>query len=213
MSQRSDLENLLKRHDIGSYHRDIIVRFLDVLWLRSIETSSHSLRVAQRAAMIASWRGIQGARLQSVLQAGLLHDIGKSLIDPIVLRKTGEGEWMDKDTEEMDRHPEYGWRLLRGVDEFLAAVVIRHHRFGPRPYPHDIPPLPVELVLREDDIEEFARIIAFADTYDALMTRPGNARFPALSVEDRRKTYRKLNPGQDEFIACLEREGVITFKK
>lgn len=208
MNQR--LELLLDQHKVIGHYRDLIRRYLDLLELRSQLTWDHSLRVGQLAVVIASWRGVRGFNLERVFQSGLLHDIGKSLIDPAVLRKMGEEQWTDSDREEMDHHPEYGWRLLRGVDEFLAAVIVRHHRFGPRPYPADIPPLPAVLIPREGDIELFAETIALADTFDALMTR---AESEGLSFEARRIKYRELNPGQEGLIECLENEKVLAFQK
>ena len=94
--------------------------------------------------------------------ASALHDIGKIAVPDSVLRKAGpltRPEW-----EEMRRHPVTGYEILRKVDDFKEiAVLVRHHheRWDGRGYPDG---------LRGADIPLGSRILAVADSIDAMMS-------------------------------------------
>jgi putative nucleotidyltransferase with HDIG domain len=109
----------------------------------------------------------------------LLHDIGKSLIDPSVLNCRGKlnaEQW-----SQMKKHPELGEAILRehGVTDELILDVVRHHheKLGGGGYPDG---------LKGDAISPFVRICTVADIFDALTTeRPYKAAmhsFPALKL-------------------------------
>ncbi len=92
--------------------------------------------------------------------AGLMHDIGKIGISEAILNKPGRldsNEWV-----EMRRHSEIGYRILSTVSEYsdLAQAILEHHeRWNGSGYPQG---------LREEQISYQARIIAIADSYDAM---------------------------------------------
>ncbi|MGH2669656.1 MAG: HD-GYP domain-containing protein, partial [bacterium] len=112
------------------------------------------------ARRIAREMGLSGQALVDMERGALLHDIGKIGIQDAVLLKPGAlvpDEW-----QQMHRHPEMGYRLLEGID-FLegAARIVHHHqeRFDGSGYPQG---------LRGDEICLGARILAVADTLDAV---------------------------------------------
>ena len=92
--------------------------------------------------------------------AALMHDIGKIAINNHILNKAGaldENEW-----QEIKRHPEIGFMILNNSDEmrFIADYVRAHHeRFDGKGYPNG---------LRGRDIPFVSRILAVADSYDAM---------------------------------------------
>jgi putative two-component system response regulator len=206
------LEEMLDRAGVDELHHDLIVGYLSVLWIRDPETFNHSLRVADLSARIAAECGINTeSDLKNLFHASLLHDVGKLLVNPSLLGKTAE--WTAEDAKEMDDHPEYGWLLLFGLDDYAASIVVRHHYFGERPYPHarSLPPLPDNLVSHGRTIQALARVIALADTYDALTTRECNQRFGRSAPMGQRERYLQLNPNREVCILDLEKKGVLTF--
>ena len=92
----------------------------------------------------------------------MMHDIGKIGIDESILNKQGRltaTEW-----DEIKRHPEIGYRILSSVSEFseIATCVLEHHeRWDGTGYPRG---------LKGEQISLEARIVGFADAYDAMTT-------------------------------------------
>lgn len=126
-------------------------------------TSGHSQRVSKFARVIARASGFTGKQVDRIAVAALLHDVGKihEEFAPI-LRKPGR--LTDAEFEIMKSHPEKGARLIGKVTHFadLVPLVAAHHEsWHGRGYPHR---------LKEDEIPIGARIIALADTIDAMST-------------------------------------------
>jgi diguanylate cyclase (GGDEF)-like protein len=136
--------------------------------LRDGGSAVHSDTVGRYAALIASGLDLDAERVERVRLAGVLHDIGKVGVPDAVLQKTGPldaTEWA-----EVRNHCELGARLLGGAGlEDIGAWVLSHHE---RPdglgYPAG---------LRADEIALESRILAVADSYEAMVAdrcyRPG----------------------------------------
>ena len=136
-------------------------------------TRGHSERVGRWSRRIAMGLGLAPETVQTIAQAGLLHDIGKIGVPESILLKAGaldEREWAL-----MRRHPVIGSQIVAPFECLAgAAVVIRHHheRHDGSGYPDG---------LAGNAIPLGARIVAAADIFDALTTdRPYRA---ALSHE------------------------------
>lgn len=126
-------------------------------------TSGHSQRVARFARVIARAAGVGGKQTERIAVAALLHDVGKihEEFAPI-LRKPGR--LTDAEFEIMKSHPEKGARLIGKVTHFadLVPLVEAHHEsWHGRGYPKRS---------REEEIPFGARVIALADTIDAMST-------------------------------------------
>jgi len=123
-------------------------------------THGHSERVTNYSVDLARAMGLEERRIEDVKLAGMLHDIGKIGIPETILNKPGR--LTDEEFDVIKAHPELGVRILLKV-EFLAPVIplIRHHheRYDGRGYPAG---------LKETAIPYGARLIAIADTYDAM---------------------------------------------
>lgn len=123
-------------------------------------TYGHSEKVATYATEIAQEIGYSGDNLDSIRIAALLHDIGKIGVSDQVLSKPGplsRAEW-----KELHSHPELGVAILQNIDaikDCLPGVLDHHERYDGGGYP---------MGLRGDNIPLDARILAVADTYDAL---------------------------------------------
>ena len=134
-------------------------------------TRGHSERVGAWSRQIAVEAGLPPDAVETVAQAGLLHDIGKIGVPESVLRKHGaldEGEWVL-----MRRHPVIGAQIVAPFECLaVAGVAIRHHheRQDGSGYPDG---------LVGEAIPVGARIIAVADVFDALTSdRPYRAALP-----------------------------------
>ncbi|MEO6867593.1 MAG: HD-GYP domain-containing protein [Gaiellales bacterium] len=144
-----------------------LARALDA---RDAYTARHSENVSRYAVAIAIELNWSTDRLELLRVAGLLHDVGKIGVRDSTLRKAGKlspEEW-----EEMQQHPVLGARMIAGVapEEIVPWVVSHHERVDGAGYPHK---------LAGDQIPDGARVLAVADTFDA-MTSSRSYR-PALS--------------------------------
>ncbi len=123
-------------------------------------TRGHSERVTRYSLALARQLGLDADALRRLEQAGILHDIGKIGISPAVLHK--EGSLSAEDLEILCQHPSIGVRILEPI-QFLKGVrevIEQHHeRFDGAGYPRG---------LAGTDISIEARILAVADTYDAM---------------------------------------------
>jgi putative nucleotidyltransferase with HDIG domain len=132
---------------------------------KSPYTRGHSERVSEYSLMIAKELNLSKEEQETVQIAGLLHDIGKIGIDEEILNKPG------KLTEEeyflIKKHPEIGAEIIQPVS-YLQKITpaVKHHqeRYDGGGYPDG---------LRGEEIPFIARILAVADTFDAMTsTRP-----------------------------------------
>lgn len=123
-------------------------------------TRGHSERVAWFSASLARAAGFSEPQAQRVHLAGLLHDVGKIGVPEAVLCKPGKLD--DAEFGWIKKHPEIGNRILADIPDLadiLPGVMHHHERYDGRGYPHG---------LSGANIPPMARIIAVADTFDAL---------------------------------------------
>ena len=123
-------------------------------------TCGHSDRVALLARELGKLAGMDEHTLERLHVAGLVHDVGKIGVSEQVLGKTGK--LTDAEFEQIKRHPEIGHRILRdipGMSDVLPGVLHHHERWDGKGYPHG---------LVGEQIPLMARILAMADTFDAM---------------------------------------------
>ena len=126
---------------------------------RDAYTGSHSERVADLAARIATRLGVDREQVELTRLAGSLHDLGKLAIPEEILRKPGP--LSETERLVLERHPQIGFRMLEslGVDPVADWVLHHHERWDGSGYPDGV---------GGDDIPLGARIIFVADAYDAM---------------------------------------------
>jgi response regulator RpfG family c-di-GMP phosphodiesterase len=160
-------------------------------------TRGHSERVAVYTRLIASGLGQSEEEVELAVQAGLLHDIGKIGIHYEQLNKPGK---LTKEEIEMFRqHPVKGKRILEPIPfmrNLIPGTYCHHEHYDGSGYPQG---------LKGAEIPLLGRMIAVADTYDAM-------------TSDR--AYRRALPHQaaiDELVACsgtqFDKELVEVFLK
>ena len=123
-------------------------------------TNGHSSRVAEYSREIARRAGYEGKELEDIYMMGLLHDVGKIGIPDAVINKPAR--LTDEEYDIIKNHPVLGARILGNIKEMpkLANGARWHHeRYDGKGYPDG---------LSGEDIPEEARIIAVADSYDAM---------------------------------------------
>jgi putative nucleotidyltransferase with HDIG domain len=152
-------------------------------------TARHSAAVARYARGIARAAGCSDDDQQLVHTAGLLHDVGKHILDDAILK--GDTKLDDQQWELVKRHPEEGARIVRLLEgqEAVAEIIHAHHeRVDGRGYPRG---------LAGEDIPRLSRMISIADTYD-VMTARDSYRDPvapeAAIAELRRVAGAQLDP-------------------
>ncbi|MEM9082398.1 MAG: HD domain-containing phosphohydrolase [Planctomycetota bacterium] len=145
-------------------------------------TRGHSQRVADLAMELARKAGLSPDECERVHISGLVHDIGKIGVSEAVLRKTGK--LTNEEYDEIKRHPEIGYRILRDIPNFediLEGVLSHHEKFDGGGYPQN---------LAGNEIPLVARVIGLADAFDAMSST---------------RTYRQAMSRQDviaEIMRC-----------
>ncbi|HVC80198.1 MAG TPA: HD-GYP domain-containing protein [Chloroflexota bacterium] len=140
--------------------RQLLENMADAVDLRDPYTGGHSRRVTEYSAAILRQLGIQGPEVTLIVAAARVHDIGKIGIPDAILNKAGR--LTDEERLEMEAHPVYGESLLKRHADFARGTkIVRHHheRWDGAGYPDG---------LRGTDIPFGARVVAVADSYDAM---------------------------------------------
>jgi HD-GYP domain-containing protein (c-di-GMP phosphodiesterase class II) len=125
-------------------------------------TRGHSDRVTKYSLMIAKEMGLDPGFLEILRISAQLHDVGKIGIEDRILKKPGA--LTPEEFEIMKTHTTKGANILRPVPqlrEMLPGIELHHEALNGRGYPYG---------LKGDDIPLLARVIAVADTFDALTT-------------------------------------------
>lgn len=133
---------------------------VEVIELRDPYTAGHSRRVAETARALALRLGLTHEEADVIESAGRVHDLGKVAIDPAVLMKPDR--LTDDEFREMKRHPALGADVVARFAAYGEGWrLVRHHheRWDGKGYPDGI---------GGETIPLGARILAVADTYDAL---------------------------------------------
>jgi HD-GYP domain-containing protein (c-di-GMP phosphodiesterase class II) len=125
-------------------------------------TCGHSERVARIAVRLGQELRLSQGEISDLYLAGLLHDVGKIGIRDLVLSKSGP--LTDEERAHMQEHPLIGDRIVSNVKQltYLRPGVRNHHeRYDGGGYPDG---------LTREAIPQMARIIAVADSCDAMLS-------------------------------------------
>lgn len=155
--------------DLGEARLETLRALSAAVDARDHYTALHSMHVADYARAIGFRLGLE-EQLQTLEQAGLLHDIGKvGVPDHVLLKPTG---LTAEEYETVKRHAADGASIVGTVPSLAGVVdIIRHHheRWDGSGYPDK---------LAGEDIPFASRILAVADAFDAMTTdRPYRTAF------------------------------------
>ncbi|NVE01577.1 HD domain-containing phosphohydrolase [Massilia sp. BJB1822] len=156
-------DNILLNQEITDTQAELILRLGDVVESRSNEAGNHVRRMAEICQMLGQAGGLPDDETAVLTHAAPMHDIGKIATPDAVLLKPGKldaAEW-----EIMKQHPAVGLSILDGSQRPIlkAAAVIahqHHEKYDGSGYPQG---------LKGENIHLYARIVAVADVFDALM--------------------------------------------
>jgi putative two-component system response regulator len=163
-------------------YESTLIMLANAIELRDHYTRGHVERVRDHTMAIAKKMGLKNNLLNQLQYGSILHDIGKIHILESVLSKPGPldgSEW-----DEMKKHPIVGMEMVKNIPFLMPAipVILHHHeRWDGLGYPYG---------LAGEEIPLVARIVAVADSLDAMVTS---------------RTYREaLMPDEayDEILRC-----------
>ena len=123
-------------------------------------TGNHIVRVNEYSFFLAEELGMPKAFCDEIRYSAQLHDVGKMVVDASLLKK--RGKLTEPERAEMNKHPIYGHQILSHSPRLKLAAEIalfHHEKWDGSGYPHGV---------SGEEIPISARIVAMADTYDAL---------------------------------------------
>ena len=125
-------------------------------------TRGHSERVSRFSMAIAQRLGLSDEEVEKIRISALLHDVGKISIDDKILKKPAA--LTDEEYEIMKGHPQKGFKIMSQIPamkEFLPGMYMHHEMVNGKGYPQG---------LQGDEIPLMGKIVAVADTFDAMTT-------------------------------------------
>lgn len=168
--ERPDIENALRDarqviDDFIAFMDSDAYAMADLIGLSSHDfyTYNHSLDVSVYSLGLGQAVGFKGADLKELGLGGLFHDIGKRYIPLEIICKNGP--LTDQEWALMQKHPQYGLVILsehNSTDNIKACAFEHHESLLGNGYPQK---------LAAHEIHPMARVVAVADTYDALTTK------------------------------------------
>lgn len=165
----------LERNDVQDRELDAIINSLAKI---SERESQHAIRVSSLCQKLGRAMQLPESDVQMVMEAGRLHDIGKIVLDPKLLKKgykLSPAEW-----NEINQHPVIGYRILNSFDDTLElaeAILSHHENWDGSGYPKG---------LSGEKIPLLARIISVVESYDRMVYAPDvtSAKSPAEAIQE-----------------------------
>ncbi len=205
------IDSGIKKFDLVN-NKTVILKDLRELFYKTIKliasaldakdpyTHGHSLRVTMYSLILAKNLNLDDTTLEEIETAGLLHDIGKIGIPQKILCKPDK--LTDEEYELMKSHPARAEKMLMGIKKLTVVsnwLRAHHERWDGKGYPYG---------LKGEEIPISGRIIALADTYDAMTsTRSYRKALPhETAIEEiKRCAGTQFDPVLAElFVKCSE---------
>lgn len=149
-----------KLYEGPSIRGKTVSAIINTLHEKNRQAEEHSQRVSDLCYKFATVLELPQHQIEEIKNVGLLHDIGKIGIDEALLNKPGH--LSKEEYDEMKRHPEVGYRILKAVDDMsdMAEYVLGHHEhWDGGGYPRGISGKSIPLQ---------SRMIAIVDAFDAM---------------------------------------------
>ena len=161
-------------------------------------TYAHSLNVAMISVLIGKWMGLSEHQVEELFSAGLLHDVGKYRVDQRIINKNGSlTKW---EYNLVKKHVIEGYNIIKDneslSDDIKEGVLCHHERIDGSGYPRE---------LVGEEIHLYGRILAIADTYDAMISEK--------SYRKRQTPFEVMEAMLSESIDKLDTNILLTFLK
>ncbi|WP_051317097.1 HD-GYP domain-containing protein [Ectobacillus panaciterrae] len=190
---------------------DLVQALAKSLDARDPYTAFHSNNVANYALKIAEEIGLPKSTRESIYIGGLLHDIGKIGIPENILTKSSRLTEIEYDT--IKKHPTIGYETLKHIsslqeNRILDMIRYHHERYDGLGYPEG---------LKGDQIPLVARIMAIADSFDAMTSKRSYRSEQILEFaknEIQKGLHTQFDPEVGNiFLDILKREGPNILQK
>jgi HD-GYP domain-containing protein (c-di-GMP phosphodiesterase class II) len=172
------LMNIDLYHELEQFLINVVKSLVYAIEAKDYYTRGHSERVSEYCMLMADRMKLNDEEKKHLFWASILHDMGKIGISESVLCKPGP--LTDEEYEEIKAHPGKGYSILKPIGPLapsLDGILYHHERCDGRGYP---------MGLKGMDIPLQARIIAVADTFDAITSdrsyRPKKTKEMALTI-------------------------------
>jgi putative two-component system response regulator len=160
------------KEELRAIYFPVLSSLAQAMEKRDIGTYGHSMRVKSYSSFIAEALSLCDEDREHLKVAAMLHDIGKIGTSDFILGKPGPLD--EHEQREVRSHPQKGVEILRPLtrifgqlDQILPAILHHHEHYDGSGYPAG---------LAREEIPLLARVIAVADTYDAILSdRPYRA--------------------------------------
>lgn len=153
-----------KNDELVNNEQMLIESLTKVIELQSQETGGHVRRVSEYTRILCEAWGMEPDLVWKVSTAAMMHDVGKLYVPMEVQEKPDK--LTDAEYEEMKKHVLYGEKLFENSSgemmEIAKAIALQHHeRYDGKGY----------LGIKGEQIDFYARCVAIADVFDALVSR------------------------------------------
>ena len=201
LQNEMERELKLKTDKLSHVYLEVVKAMSLAIDAKDTYTNGHSTRVAEYARLIAQRAGYSDEVQEQIYIMGLLHDMGKIGIPDAIINKPGR--LTEEEFEIIKRHSQIGAQILQSISEFPELSVgarWHHERYDGKGYPDG---------LVGQDIPETARLIAVADTYDAMTSNRSYRNIlpqPAVKAEFERCRGTQFDPRFADIILQLIEE-------
>ena len=157
-----NFEMLMLTQELGTWNLSMIKSITKTLEEKDTYTMGHSERVSKYTLAIAEVMGLDGRTKKNLLASALCHDIGKIGIPDSILKKSTL--LRNDEYEEMKMHPVLGAEIVSHMPnsrDFISGILYHHERWNGTGYPEG---------LAGEKIPFFGRVIAVADSFDAMVS-------------------------------------------
>lgn len=148
-------------HILEDIHNGMqVFEMLQCIKLYDDSTYVHSVNVALICNVMGKWLHFSEEDIEVLTLCGMLHDVGKLLMPPEIIKKTGRLTTVEYAT--IKTHPYVGYTIIEGedIDERVKQAVLQHHeKCDGSGYPNH---------LKAYQIAPFSKIVTIADIYDAM---------------------------------------------
>lgn len=157
------LSSLETKMDMVHMQESVFINLAEIVEQKSYGTGEHLKAVAAMVAVLCDGLNIPEHEKHVISMASMVHDIGKLAVPDAIIGK--EGKLTDEEYTIMQDHVIYGYNMMsKSRGEFMEAAAViaqqHHEKYDGTGY----------LELRGEEIHLYARIVAVADVFDALLS-------------------------------------------
>ena len=176
------LAEIVQKLEACSSRKEILKLFeelIEAVDRKDHYTRLHSDIVCQCCERMADRLGLNSHERGVLVQAALIHDVGKIIIPTSILKKPGS--LSEEEYDEIKKHPFFGHTILKPIvdlDPLIQEIVLYHHEWvDGHGYPEG---------LKGDEIPYLACVLSVCDIYSAMiMDRPYRKGLPPKEVLER----------------------------